>query len=88
MVHPNPEIAKKFDDDLTNAILLAEKLMQFQCNFMYAMLFCKSHLLLPVRNQHFVPLVIQNFRKIFRPGGGTVPFPRKRYEDRPRQYGS
>ena len=26
MVHPNPEIAKKFDDDLTNAILLAEKL--------------------------------------------------------------
>ena len=26
MVHPNKEIAKKFDDDLTNAILLAEKL--------------------------------------------------------------
>lgn len=26
MVHPNPEIAKKFDDDLTDAILLAEKL--------------------------------------------------------------
>ncbi len=25
-VHPNKEIAKKFDDDLTNAILLAEKL--------------------------------------------------------------
>ena len=26
MVHPDKEIAKKFDDDLTNAILLAEKL--------------------------------------------------------------
>lgn len=26
MVHPNPEIAKTFDDDLTNAILLAEKM--------------------------------------------------------------
>lgn len=26
MVHPNKEIAKKYDDDLTNAILLAEKL--------------------------------------------------------------
>lgn len=26
MVHPDPEIAKSFDDDLTNAILLAEKL--------------------------------------------------------------
>lgn len=26
MVHPNPEVAKRFDDDLTNAILLAEKL--------------------------------------------------------------
>lgn len=26
MVHPVAEIAKKFDDDLTNAILLAEKL--------------------------------------------------------------
>lgn len=26
MVHPNKEIAKSFDDDLTNAILLAEKL--------------------------------------------------------------
>ena len=26
MVHPDPEIAKRFDDDLTNAILLAEKL--------------------------------------------------------------
>ena len=26
MVHPNPETARRFDDDLTNAILLAEKL--------------------------------------------------------------
>ena len=26
MVHPNKEVAKKFDDDLTDAILLAEKL--------------------------------------------------------------
>jgi len=26
MVHPNPELAKSYDDDLTNAILLAEKL--------------------------------------------------------------
>ena len=51
-------------------IVNAEAGMQLQCNLMYTMCLGKGNLLLPVRNQHLIPLVFQRLAEILRPGAG------------------